>query len=134
MEANRIWHDPVVEVYSNAITPGVCCSAAAYDLANRRWYQLIIGDPVVPDAAWRHHTRLDEIPNDKWLCSTVEKHIKEYYDSETAPPPWNTINTNSSGSPVTFELSEETFVRRRIFEKFYYKYKPLYKLSTIRFN
>ncbi|KAI1875939.1 uncharacterized protein JN550_001435 [Neoarthrinium moseri] len=67
MEANRTWHEPVVEVYSNLITPGVCCSAAAYDLANRRWYQFNAGDPAVRDAGWRHDTRLDEVPDDE--CS-----------------------------------------------------------------
>ncbi|KAI1864708.1 hypothetical protein JX265_008432 [Neoarthrinium moseri] len=120
MEANRTWHEPVVEVYSNLITPGVCCSAAAYDLANRRWYQFNVGDPAVRDAGWRHDTRLDEVPDDEWLSSMVEKHIKAHYRSTATLPPWNTINTNSSGLPVTFELSEEALVRRPILERFSY--------------
>lgn len=134
MEANRIWHDPVVEVYANLITRGVCCSAAAYDLANRRWYQLNIGDPAISDAGWPHDTRLDEVPDEEWLCSTVEKHIKAYYNSTTAPPPWNTINTHSSGSPVTLEFSDEALVRRPISEKFGYGYRPSDKLPTTRFD
>ncbi|KAI1376904.1 hypothetical protein F4677DRAFT_418485 [Hypoxylon crocopeplum] len=134
MEANRIWHDPVVEVYSNLITPGVCCTAAAYDLANRRWYQLNIGDRVAPDDDWHHDTRLDEVPDDEWFSLTVEKHIKAYYTSKTALPPWNTINTNSSGSPATFELSEETLVRRPISEKFSYGYRPSDRLPTTKFD
>lgn len=134
MEANRIWHEPVVEIYSNLITPGVRCSAAAYDLANRRWYQLKVGDPTVPDADWRHNTRLDEIPDDEWLSSTVEKHIKAHYRSTAALPPWNTINTNSSGFPVAFELSEESLVRRPILERFSYGYKPSDKLPTTSFK
>ncbi|KAI0011987.1 hypothetical protein F4779DRAFT_569917 [Xylariaceae sp. FL0662B] len=134
MEANRIWHKPVVEVYSNLITPGVCCSAAAYDLANRRWYQLNVGDPIALDADWHHDTRLDKIPDDEWLSSTVEKHIEAYYRSTAALPPWNTINTNSSGFPVAFELSEEALVRRPILERFSYGYKPSDKLPTTRFK
>ena len=131
MEANRIWHDPVVEVYSNLITPGVSCSAAAYDLANRRWYQINIGDPVAPDANWRHSTRLTEVPEDEWLCSILEKHIK---NSTITPPSWNTINTNSSGSPVTFTLSEEALVRRPIMEWFSYGHRPSDMLPTTRFS
>ncbi|KAH8903569.1 hypothetical protein BR93DRAFT_953261 [Coniochaeta sp. PMI_546] len=119
MEANRVWHVPVVEIYSNAITPGVCCSAAAYDLANRRWYQLNTGDPI---------------PDDAWLSSTVEKHIKAYYSAKSTPPPWNTINTNSSGSSATFEVLEESLVRRPITEKFIYGHKPSDKLPTTRFD
>ncbi|KAK1771720.1 hypothetical protein QBC33DRAFT_608559 [Phialemonium atrogriseum] len=132
MEANRIWHETVVEAYSNLITPGVCCSAAVYDLANRRWYQLNVRDPVVPDADWRHDTRLDEVPDDEWLGSTVEKHIKAHYHSTAALPPWNTISTNSSGFPVTFELSEEALVRRPISENFCYGIRPSDKLPTTR--
>jgi hypothetical protein len=135
MEANRIWHDPVVEIYSNAITPGVCCSAAAYDLANRRWYQLKIGDPAEPNVEWRHNLRLVEVPHDDWLSSTVEKHIKAYYSATSTPPPWNTINTNSSGSsPATFEVLEEPLVHRPIREKFIYGHKPSDKLPTTRFD
>lgn len=134
MEANRIWHEPVVEIYSNLITPGVRCSAAAYDLANRRWYRLNVGDPVAPDDHWHHDTRLDEVPSDEWLSSTVEKHIKEHYRSAATPPPWNTISTNSSGFPVTFNLTEETSVRRPIAERFSYGYKSSDKLPTTRFK
>ncbi|KAK3945568.1 hypothetical protein QBC46DRAFT_444976 [Diplogelasinospora grovesii] len=113
MEANRIWHEPVVEVYSNLITPGVCCFAAAYDLANRRWYQLDVGDAA---ADWHHDTRLDEVPDDEWLSST------------------NTISTNSSGFPVSFALSEEALVRRPISERFSYGHRPCDKLPTTRFK
>ncbi|OIW26398.1 hypothetical protein CONLIGDRAFT_683382 [Coniochaeta ligniaria NRRL 30616] len=134
MEANRLWHDPVVEIYANAITPGVCCSAAAYDLANRRWYQLNIGDGVEPSVEWRHNLRLAEVPDDDWLSSTVEKHIQAYYSTTSTPPPWNTINTNSSGSPATFEVLEEPLVRRPIIEKFIYGHRPSDKLPTTRFD
>ena len=134
MEANRVWHDPVVEIYSNAITLSVCCSAAAYDLANRRWYRLNIGDPAVLSDTWRYRTRLDIVPADEWLSSTVEKHIKAHYESTSALPPWNTINTNTSGSPVTFELSKERYVRRRIWERFNYGHRSSDKLPIIGFN
>lgn len=136
MEANRILHDPVVEIYSNRITPGVCCSAEAYDLANRRWYQLNVADKP-GDAHWHHDTQLEEVPEDEWLSSTVEKHIKEHYRSTAALPPWNTISTNSSGFPVTFDLTEETLVRRPISEKFrYYGLVPKSsgKFPTITFT
>ncbi|KAH9909412.1 hypothetical protein F4778DRAFT_716653 [Xylariomycetidae sp. FL2044] len=134
MEANRVWHQPVVEIYANAITPGVRCSVAAYDLANRRWYKLNVGDVTVPDAKWRHKTRLDVIPDDEWLSSTVEKHIKAHHRSTATLPPWNTVNTNSSGSPVAFELSKEALVRRPIRESFSYGYKPSDRLPTTRFE
>ncbi|KAM5361269.1 hypothetical protein ACJZ2D_013218 [Fusarium nematophilum] len=55
MERNRCWHEPVVEIFSNLITPGVCCSAEAYDLANRRWYRLDV-DAEVQDEDWLSST------------------------------------------------------------------------------
>lgn len=88
----------------------------------------------MPDADWRHDTRLDEVPDDEWLGPTVEKHIKAHYHSTAALPPWNTISTNSSGFPVTFELSEEALVRRPISENFSYGNRPSDKLPTTRFK
>ncbi|POR35939.1 Uncharacterized protein TPAR_03866 [Tolypocladium paradoxum] len=79
-EANRIWHDPVVGIYGNLITPGVKCSSNAYDLGNRRWYQLNVESPVT---------------DDEWLSDVVAKHIKEHYCAHQAPPPWNAINTTT---------------------------------------
>lgn len=83
MEPNRAWHDPVVEIYSNLITPGVRCSAEAYDLANRRWYCLKVEA---------------EIEHDQWLSSTIATHLGQYYAANREEPPWNTIRMNAEGS------------------------------------
>ncbi|KAK3941737.1 hypothetical protein QBC46DRAFT_448404 [Diplogelasinospora grovesii] len=87
MESNRLWHDPVVEIFSNLITPGVRCSASAYDLANRRWYRLKVDDAEV-------------VPDDDWLSSTVAKHVR--------------ATTARAGSPVTFETKPDDRVDRPI--------------------
>jgi hypothetical protein len=99
IERNRLWHDPVVEIFSNLITPRVCCAANAYDLANRRWYRLDVNS---------------EVGDDDWLSSTVAKHIKEFYAANQTVPPWNTIKTTIEGSPVTFEISPDDCVDRPI--------------------
>lgn len=117
----------------NAITPGVRCSAGAYDLANRRWFKLNVGDPPA-HASWRHDTQLDQVPDDDWLSSTVAKHIKEHYSATNAPPTWNTINTTSSGSPVTYEKREVASVRQAIFETFSYGHRPSDKIQTVKFD
>lgn len=117
MEPNRRWHDPVVEIYSNLVTFGICCSANAYDLANRRWYRLDV------DGA--------EVPDDDWLSSTVAKHIREFYSANKQAPSWNTIKTTARGSPVTFETEPEEDVVRPITKSISYGLEPTDKLPTI---
>ncbi|KAK5998620.1 hypothetical protein PT974_01001 [Cladobotryum mycophilum] len=119
MESNRIWHDPVVEIFSNLITQGACCSADAYDLANRRWYRLN-GDAEVRD--------------DDWLSSTIAKHIREYYAVNNEGPLWNTIRTTACGSPVTFETKPDDLVGRPITESPSYGSEVTDKLPITSFD
>ncbi|PNY26617.1 Uncharacterized protein TCAP_03451 [Tolypocladium capitatum] len=115
MEANRLWHDPVVEIYGNLITPGVRCSANAYDLGNRRWYQLNVDSPVT---------------DDEWLSNVVAKHVAEHYRANRAPPPWDTINTTTGGDSVSFEARPSSRVDRPITEVLKYGLQPGHKLPT----
>lgn len=119
MERNRLWHDPVVEIFSNLITPGVCCSANAYDLANRRWYRLDVNS---------------EVGDDDWLSSTVARHIKEFYAANREVPPWNTIKTTTEGRPVTFETSPDDGVDRPIRQSLSYGHESTDKLRTTTFD
>ncbi|KAK1768690.1 hypothetical protein QBC33DRAFT_355901 [Phialemonium atrogriseum] len=119
MESNRIWHDPVVEIFSNLVTPGVCCSAEAYDLANRRWYRLEV------DA---------EVLDEDWLSSTVAKHVRESYAANKEVPPWNTIKTTARGSPVTFETKPDDRVDRLITKSLSYGSEATNKLPTTTFD
>ena len=105
MEPNRSYHNPVVEIFGNLITPGVRYSAEAYDLANRRWYRL---DATSPD-----------VPDDDWLSATVAGHIKAYHTihGREASPPWNTIilpTHSDGGGPATFESRRDDLVSRPI--------------------
>ncbi|KAL2015341.1 hypothetical protein VTK56DRAFT_5785 [Thermocarpiscus australiensis] len=120
MEPNRVWHDPVVEIFSNLITPGVCYSVEAYDLANRRWYRLDIVDP--------------EVPGDDWLSETVATHVREHYAAHKQPPPRNTINKTSRDSPPTFESRRDDRVSRPITLSLSYGSKPTDKLPTALFD
>ncbi|OIW33772.1 hypothetical protein CONLIGDRAFT_191406 [Coniochaeta ligniaria NRRL 30616] len=119
MESNRRWHDPEVEIFSNLITPGTCCSAEAYDLANRRWYRLDV------DA---------EVQDEDWLSSTVAKHVREFYSANEKVPPWNTIKTTARGSPVTFETKPDGYVDRPITKSLSYGLEPTDKLPTTAFD
>ncbi|KAK4236593.1 hypothetical protein C8A03DRAFT_45427 [Achaetomium macrosporum] len=121
MEPNRIWHDPVVEIYSNLITPGVRYSAEAYDLANRRWDRLDITE--------------SEVPDDDWLSSTVADHIRTYYAVHKLAPWWNTISKTARDSPATFEARPDGVVSRPITlswgtEPLFYGTQPTDKLPT----
>ena len=63
MEQNRLWHEPVVEIYANATSPKVSCSAQAYDLANRRWYELnVSGTAWSSDGNSSHDEIMDDLP------------------------------------------------------------------------
>lgn len=115
MEPNRVWHDPVVEIYSNLITPGVRCSAEAYDLANRRWYCLKVEA---------------EIGDDQVLSSMITGHLRQYYAANREEPPWNTIRTNAQGSLVTFDSQPRDKVDRPIRKSLCYGHKPTDTLPT----
>lgn len=143
MEKNRLWHEPVVEIYANAISPEVSCSAQAYDLANRRWYELNVsgtawssdGNSSHDEDNGRSATRPFQVPDDDWLSSTVAKHASDCYKSTGSPPTWNIINTTSVGHPVTFEQGKDDHrVGIPIFERFFYGHKSSDQLPTIEFR
>lgn len=131
-----------MEIYGNAISPGVSCSAAAYDLANRRWYQLNVNDTAPSsrvasaEANCRRSTAgTFEVPDDEWLSSTVAKHVSHAYKSTGSPPTWEIINTTSTGQPFTFEQAEDNYtVGRLIFERFFYGHATSDLLPTIQFR
>lgn len=142
MEQNRLWHEPVVEIYANAISPGVSCSARAYDLANRRWYELNVTDGTPSsngdrndEDSGRSAMRTFQVPDDDWLSSTVVKYVSDCYKSTGSPPTWNIINTNSFGQPVTFEQGKDDHrVGMPISERFFYGHEPSDQLPTIHFQ
>lgn len=143
MEQNRLWHEPVVEIYGNAISPGVSRSAKAYDLANRRWYELNIsgtagspkGNSSHDEDNRRSPTNPFQVPDDDWLSSTVRKHVNNYHKSTGSPPGWNIINTTCAGHPVTFEQGRGgRHVGFPISECFFYGHKSSDLLPTMGFR
>lgn len=132
MEQNRLWREPVVEIYANAISPGISCSAAAYDLANRRWYKLNVSDTA---SSRPFNVGKFEVPDDEWLSSTVEKHVSHVYKSTGSPPTWNIINTTSTGQPSTFEQAKDNHcIGMPITERFFYGCASSDLLPTIQFR
>lgn len=133
-----------MEIYANAISPGVSCSAAAYDLANRRWYKLNVSDS--DPASSFHVASFDgdgrrfnlgtfQVPDDSWLSSMVEKHVSHAYKSTGSPPTWDIINTTSTGQPFTFEQAKNKHsIGMPITERFYYGHTPSNLLPTIQFR
>lgn len=115
MEPNRLWHEPEVIIYGNLITPGIRCSAEAYDLANRRWYQLNVNS---------------EVDDEEWMSSMIEKHISTYYHAHGTMPPFNVINTTSDSNPTTFESKPDTVIARPIMDKLYYNPNPAHAITT----
>ncbi|KAL5313674.1 hypothetical protein ACEPPN_018095 [Leptodophora sp. 'Broadleaf-Isolate-01'] len=104
MESNRIWHEPEVVIYSGIITPGVCCSGQAYDLANRRWYQINVNSGVY---------------DEEWMADTVENHISTYYHDSGKQTPFNVINATVNGS-LKFDTKPDHAIARPIREKLQY--------------
>lgn len=111
-----MWHDPVVEIYSIAVCPGVSSSAEAYDLANRRWYQLNV-DIATED--------------EKWLSSTVIAHLRKYFDDNKAAPPWNSINWSMDKCQVSFECKPIWRITRTIQKSLSYGSSPNDLFPTI---
>jgi hypothetical protein len=147
MEQNRLWHEPVVGIFANLISIDDC-SARAYDLANRRWYELNVRGTAQllalasdrnsgskdrqdkgPPATWDYR-----VPDDDWLSSTVAKHVGACYETTGSLPTWNIINTTPAGHPVTFEQAKENHrVGLPIYEFFFYGHKSSDRLPTIGF-
>lgn len=142
MEQNRLWHEPVVEIYANAISPGISCSAQAYDLANRRWYELNVSDTASSyggdgddEERRRFNMGTFQVPDDDWLSSTVAKHVSNFFKSTGSPPTWNVITTTSTGQPVTFEQARDDHpVGMPLSECFFYGHTSSDLLPTIHFR
>ncbi|KAH8761811.1 hypothetical protein F5882DRAFT_453524 [Hyaloscypha sp. PMI_1271] len=90
MELNRIWHEPEVVIYGAVITPGICCSGQAYDLANRRWYQINVSSDAY---------------DEEWMANTQT--------------PFNVINTTEDG-PLKLDTQPNHVIARPIGEKLQY--------------
>jgi serine/threonine protein kinase len=102
MELNRIWHEPEVVIYSGVITPGIRCSGQAYDLANRRWYQINVNTDAY---------------DEEWMANIVENHISTYYHSFGKQTPFNVINATREDGPLGFETQPNHIIARPIREK-----------------
>lgn len=119
VEANRIWHEPEVIIYGNLITPGIQPSAQAYDIANRRWYQLNVDSEV-----W----------DDEWLSGIVTKHVTEYYRIHASMPPLNVIDTTLEEVPTTFSLKPDNIVGRPLRDRLYYSLDITHAIPTTSFD
>jgi hypothetical protein len=76
IDPERIAIEPVLCVMDNSITPFTRISAAVYDFANRRWYQLNVEQ---------------EIEDEEWITGK----IREYIDS--AVQLFNTVSIDEKG-------------------------------------
>lgn len=132
----------MVEIYANAISPGVSCSAKAYDLANRRWYELNVSDASSSfngsshgEYSRRSAMRTFRVPDDDWLSSTVIKHVSDFHQSTDSLPTWNIVNTTSTGQPVTFEQRKDNHcVGMPISARFFYGHKSSDHFPTVNFR
>ncbi|ROT40476.1 hypothetical protein SODALDRAFT_356465 [Sodiomyces alkalinus F11] len=117
IEPNRLWADPVVEVYGNIVTPGGRgCSIQTYDVANRRWYRLDLDCTVM---------------GDEWIARLVEKHIRAYYNRTRSLPPWNTIRTTARGSPVVYSTQPYASVAHPLTRTLHYGQEPGDRFRTV---
>ncbi|KAH7309079.1 hypothetical protein B0I35DRAFT_482812 [Stachybotrys elegans] len=120
LEADRLWHEPEVLIYNNSIFPGVSCTASAYDVANRRWYELNV-DSVVRD-------------EDDWMSEVITKHITKYHSQHGTLPDFNVINTDRDCSETSFGRSPNAQVARPIQGNFRYGQGDSDMLPTTTFD
>ncbi|KAI1401081.1 hypothetical protein F4819DRAFT_496924 [Hypoxylon fuscum] len=118
-EADRIWHEPEVIIYNHSVYPGVSCSANAYDVANRKWYELNV-DSIVKD--------------EDWMENLITKYISDYYSQHGSMPDFNVINTTCRGTPTTFEKKPNDHVARKIQGNIHYGRGPADIFPTTTFN
>jgi hypothetical protein len=104
MELNRIWHEPEVVIYGAVITPGKRCSGQAYDLANRRWYQINVSSDAY---------------DEEWIANIVETHISTYYHTFGKQTLFNVINAIEDG-PLKFDTQPNHVIARAISKKLQY--------------
>ncbi|KAL2753496.1 hypothetical protein ACRALDRAFT_1065217 [Sodiomyces alcalophilus JCM 7366] len=117
IEPERLWHDPIIEVYGNIVTPsGRGCSIQTYDVANRRWYRLDLDCTVM---------------GDEWIARLVEKHVRAYYNRTRSLPPWNTIRTTARGSPVVYSAQPYASVAHPLNRTLAYGQDPGDRLRTV---
>lgn len=86
-----MWHEPEVLIYNTSITADDTTSASAYDVANRRWYQLNV-DSVISD-------------EEEWMSEVITRYLLEYHaqsGQNGSLPDFNVINTTREESPITF--------------------------------
>ncbi|EEY16400.1 alpha-L-fucosidase [Verticillium alfalfae VaMs.102] len=119
LERSRQWHDPVIEIYENIASSKAPCSVRAYDVANRRWYQLDVDVAVSDDA---------------WLSSVVQKHVRAYHRGHRRQPRWNTIRTTLKGSPVAYHTQEEQNVALPITGSLRYGSDPEDRFPTVHYG
>ncbi|KAE9369883.1 hypothetical protein N431DRAFT_547196 [Stipitochalara longipes BDJ] len=118
MELNRIWHEPEVIIYGAIITPGICCSGQAYDLANRRWYQINVSSGAYDEES---------------MASTVENHISTYYHTFGKQTPFNVINATEDGL-LKFDTQSNHVIARPIGEKLQYHSRGETAIPTVSFD
>ncbi|KAM0324443.1 hypothetical protein ACHAQA_008225 [Verticillium albo-atrum] len=119
LEKSRLWHDPVIEIYDNLGSSAASCSVRAYDVANRRWYQLDVDSPVTDDA---------------WLSSIAQKHIRAYHRGHRRQPRWNTIRTTLKGSPVAYQTQDEDTVAQSITSSLRYGNETGDRFPTVQYG
>jgi hypothetical protein len=120
LEPDRTWKKPEVLIMCTPIFPEVSSSASAYDVANRRWYELNI-DTVVRDA-------------EDWMSDVITKHIKAYHSRHGTLPDFNVINTTREESTTTFEKKLNRVVARLIKGNFCYSRGESDILPTTTFD
>lgn len=120
LEKDREWAEPVVDIKSKEFTPNVCCTAIAYDNANRRWYKLILKPPETSDLypEWRDGWKpLDREPKDSQLVYLLEGYIlRDKPDKNHG----NTLTTNLFGYPLKWSHTEESLSCPPINDIFYF--------------
>jgi len=118
MELSRVWHEPEVVIYGAVITPGIFCSGQAYDLANRRSYQINVSSDAY---------------DEEWMADTVENHISTYYHTFGKQTPFNVINATVDG-PLKFDKQPNHAIARPIAKKLQYHSQGETAIPIISFD
>lgn len=121
LEPDRIWHEPEVLIYNTSVTPGKSSSANAYDIANRRWYELNVVDSETKD-------------EEDWMSDVITKHVVGWQTQFECLPNFNVINTTRDEKTTTFDKKEIEKIAPRIRGNLHYGSAPSDIFPTTTFD
>ena len=119
LEPDRIWHEPEVLIYNTSVNDGKS-SANAYDIANRRWYELNVDSEIKDE--------------EDWMSDVITKHIVGWHKQFECLPNFNVINTTRDEATTSFDKKDVEKIAPKIRGNLHYGSAPSDIFPTTTFD